>query len=194
MSGIGTYRGIFTECRGGRMSDVITGPGEYRQRDGRKATVVDVRGGVAIGWDGDGEYCAWFVDEGERTRGVLGFSIVGPWVEPQPEKPDPGDGWRLLEDDEVVNDSDQFLYMGRDWCDVHSSIGFTKHEALSQGKLSPMNHVRRRIDTPSTQQPLKWLPCQWNETGAASLYGMNGYFRLHTLAADGTYQPVEVQQ
>ena len=87
------------------MRDKITGVGEYKVRDGRKATVVDIKGRTAIGWlhfsDKDEPACAsWYHDSG-RCHGAESSDIVGQWVEPQRK---PREIWmRTVVEDEPLN-------------------------------------------------------------------------------------------
>lgn len=69
------------------MSDVITKPGFYRQRDGQKAEIVSGRDGRWIGWDGEDEAESWasngsWWEEDDSEENPHNRDIVAPWQDP----------------------------------------------------------------------------------------------------------------
>lgn len=62
---------------------IITGPGYYKQQDGRKAEVFAIHGIYAIGVDALGDGAAWELKYGMYLHKYTSpQSLVGPWTEP----------------------------------------------------------------------------------------------------------------
>lgn len=91
----------------------ITKPGFYRQRNGGKAEVFAECGQWWYGVDTDGYARRW------SNRGLLNphvncdyaFDLVAPWT----DAPDPGEGWRLLEEGEQVTSGDEYWHAKKEW-------------------------------------------------------------------------------
>ena len=137
------------------MSDVIPKPGKYQQFSGRPAEVKWVGDGKALGFDFGGEPTMWDAATGRWALAMnepeFCCHIVSPWPPDPPPKPvDPGEGWRLLGDDEVIADGDEYLCEGgrRQWFPVACAPPQGMTVAASHGwwirDYVPV-HYRRRI-------------------------------------------------
>lgn len=91
------------------MSFTITQPGEYVDANGLPVRVTHIDGEWAVGFYSDGTGGAW---ECENGYSPFATDIKGP-KPAEPELPDPGEGWRLLEDHEVLQEGDE----RQDGCD-----------------------------------------------------------------------------
>ena len=73
------------------MTDfIITAPGEYKTRDGRKAVVLEIFENLAFGRaplsDGCWVPCRWEINglvPGSKEIGPLDADIIAPWTEPE---------------------------------------------------------------------------------------------------------------
>jgi hypothetical protein len=72
------------------MTDIITGPGEYRTRDGMGAIIEIVKNGFAYGFyprDSKGFYIGWFLN-GVTEPHCSQANIIGPWVDEKLAEPE----------------------------------------------------------------------------------------------------------
>ena len=104
----------------------------------------------------DYESCAWGLDQRLRPR-FIATSNVYSWQEVS-DKPDPGEGWRLLHPDEV-------LQAGDEWC---NEFGQWIASLQSGHRQLSSRHYRRRT-TP------QYVPYTWEDRG--KIAGMS-WFRL----------------
>jgi hypothetical protein len=127
------------------MSDVIQKVGDYKQRNGGKAEVRFLDG-VAYGRDDLGSVTVWATTTGSvlldtgRTTGVA--DIVGEWQDP-PAPPEPGEGWRLLEEGELPQEGDE--------CRSRTNTKDEWTPCLNWSRNAPQSSVciyRRRIPKP----------------------------------------------
>ncbi len=111
----------------------------YRQQCGRKAEVVCERDNE---WYGRFQNFAgrWVAGKWQPLGTFLGNSqnaIVGVWL----DAPDPGEGWRLLEEGEVVEEGDEFW--GR-----HTGWSRTGDVGRKHGGSHDVDYRRRRVPAP----------------------------------------------
>lgn len=130
------------------MSFQITKPGLYRQRNGGKAEV--------FGKGSDGRWygaehspmpcCSVWMDSGAfACDGAEGATdIVGEWI----DAPDPGEGWRPLKDEEVVEEGDEFTRNGRVWLSPTETVGMAVRDARQRFIAPERVFYKRRIPQP----------------------------------------------
>jgi hypothetical protein len=121
------------------MTDVIQAVGPHKDKNGERCEVKHIDQGIAFGFDSDGDPSWWKCDTGnwQGAGDAYRLHIVGPWIEPPTV--DVGEGWRLLEDGEVIEDGDEYLSVST-WRRREEHVG-DKQRAL-------MLPTRRRVPQP----------------------------------------------
>lgn len=80
----------------------------------------------------------------KRTDKPCRRKIVEP-ATPASCVPDPGEGWRLLNDGETIEAGDEFHSIVGDWCKVDGSVGMTKAKAAERWRSLNDRPFRRRV-------------------------------------------------
>lgn len=119
---------------------VITKPGFYREHGGGQCQIIAVDSyGSAVGFSSENELNVYGCDDGGLgcdPHSNFPYDIDGPWV----AELDPGDGWRTLNDSDVVEATDERYFSNLIWETVDKG---TVGKSYDSNRHWPM---RRRIE------------------------------------------------